>query len=115
MVNKYQYIINSLNLISLPYDLQNQAFDKYDFADVSDEVISSFENAFLYLPEVIDAGYFSLKNVANIIRIYNKFSWCMRNVGIDNFTDREWNKVRYMAKDLLDDMGLYNNDVNIDF
>lgn len=61
MINKKEYIINSLKLLSLPYDMQKQYFSRYDFVDIADEVISSFENAFLYFPEVIDNGCFSYR------------------------------------------------------
>lgn len=112
MINKYNYIINSLKLMSLPYDRQILYFP--DFADIPDEIVSNFETAFLYLPEVIEEGYFSNVIIASIIRTYNKFSWCLRNIGIENLESKEWDEVRYMANKILVSINIDNFNLDID-
>ena len=48
--NNYRFVIESLKLLTVSFEEQKQYLPL--FADVADEVISSFENGFLLLPPV---------------------------------------------------------------
>jgi len=96
---QYKTVINSLKLLSL--SLNEQEAYLPEFADVPDDVLSSFENAFLLLPPLIEANNFSNNSIASILRLNNKIQWCLRNVDLDDFSNIEWNNVRQMAKEVL--------------
>ncbi|EFK37831.1 MULTISPECIES: hypothetical protein [Chryseobacterium] len=103
MKNQYKKIVESLKLLASSLEEQ----EKYlpDFADVPDDVTSSFENVFLLLPSLIENNKFSNASIASILRLNIKIQWCLRNVDLDDFSNSEWNKVREMAKNTLQIMG----------
>lgn len=103
MEQQYKKVTESLKLLAASLEEQ----EKYlpDFADVPDDVTSSFENAFLLLPALIESNMFSYTSIAAILRLYHKVQWCLRNLGLDDFSNLEWNKVREMARDTLQIMG----------
>ncbi|WP_288438503.1 hypothetical protein [uncultured Chryseobacterium sp.] len=103
MKNQYKKIIESLKLLASSLEEQ----EKYlpDFADIPDDVTSSFENAFLLLPSLVENNKFSNASIASILRLNNKVQWCLRNIDLDDFSNSEWNKVREMAKNTLQIMG----------
>jgi len=96
----FKMVINSLDFVSKSYDEQVSALPS--FVDVPEEVVSDFENAFLLLPQLIEAQYFSFEAVASIIRLFNWVQWSIRNVGLDDLelfkSSDEWNKVRELSK-----------------
>ncbi|MEG1592637.1 hypothetical protein [Chryseobacterium sp.] len=83
-------------MMSLGYELQKKSLPSYVI--VADEVISDFENSFLLMPQIVDNEMISFKNIALILELYNKTQWCLRNLGMDDFDNDEWNLVREMAK-----------------
>ncbi|PYF69368.1 hypothetical protein [Pedobacter nutrimenti] len=95
----YIKVVESLRLLSSSYEDQKKYLP--DFADVPDDVTSSFENAFILIPSLIEKGEFSYKAIASIIRVYNKMEWCLRNVDLDDFSNMEWNKLRELSKETL--------------
>ncbi|HAI77321.1 MAG TPA: hypothetical protein DCM08_13880 [Microscillaceae bacterium] len=103
MEQQYKMVTESLKLLASSLEEQ----EKYlpDFADVPDDVTSSFENAFLILPTLIENNKFSNNSIASILRLYNKMQWCLRNLELDDFSNVEWNKVREMARETLQLMG----------
>lgn len=109
---KYKYIIESLKLLATPYDKQKNLFP--DFADIPDEVVSIFENAFLLLPELIEKEHFGFKTIGLILRTFNKMSWCLRNSDFDDFSSYEWNKVRELALKTLLEMNIQLESPNMD-
>ncbi len=98
-----EQITESLKLLASSLEEQEEYLP--EFADVPDDVISSFENAFLLLPTLIESNKFSNNSIASILRLYNKVQWCLRNLDLDDFSNAEWNKVREMARDTLQIMG----------
>lgn len=100
---QYKKVIESLKLLASSLEEQ----EKYlpDFADVPYDVTSSFENAFLLLPNLIEYNKFSNNSIASILRLYNKVQWCLRNLDLDNFSNTEWNEVREMARETLQIIG----------
>lgn len=103
MEEQYKKVVESLKLLASSLEEQ----EKYlpDFADVPDDVTSSFENAFLLLPALIENNKFSNDSIASILRLYNKMQWCLRNLDLDDFSNAEWNKVREMARETLEIIG----------
>lgn len=101
--NQYKTIVETLKILAA--SLENQKKYLPEFADVQEDVISSFENAFLLLPQLIENGRFSNNSIASLLRLYNKAQWCLRNISEDDFSNEEWNKVREMAKVTLSFMG----------
>jgi hypothetical protein len=96
---QYRRVLESLKLLSASEEQQEEYLP--EFADIPDDVTSSFENAFLLLPQLIDNNSFSNSSLASILRLYNKMQWCLRNVGLDDFSNEEWNKVRRLARETL--------------
>jgi hypothetical protein len=103
MEQQFKKVTESLKLLASSLEEQ----EKYlpDFADVPDDVTSSFENAFLLLPSLIENNRFSNDSIASMLRLYNKMQWCLRNLDLDDFSNEEWNTVRKMARDTLQIMG----------
>ncbi len=103
MEYQYKKVTESLKLLAS--SLEEQEGYLPDFADVPDDVISSFENAFLLLPALVESNKLPNDSIASILRLHNKVQWCLRNLGLDDFSNAEWNKVREMSRDTLGLMG----------
>jgi hypothetical protein len=99
----YKKVTENLKLLASSLEEQERYLP--DFADVPDDVTSSFENAFLLLPALVENSKLNNKSIASILRLNNKFQWCLRNLDLDDFSNAEWNKVREMAKETLQLMG----------
>lgn len=95
----YKRVAESLRLLAA--SLEQQRAYLPEFADVPDDVTSSFENAFLLLPQLIESNKFSNNSIASLLRLYNKMQWCLRNIEMDDFSNSEWDKVRKLAKETL--------------
>jgi hypothetical protein len=100
---QYKKVTESLKLLAS--SLEEQESYLPDFADVPDDVTSSFENAFLLLPTLVESKQLTNDSIASILHLNNKFQWCLRNIDLDDFSNAEWNKVREMARDTLQVMG----------
>ena len=100
---QYKKVTESLKLLASSLDEQESYLP--DFADVPDDVTSSFENAFLLLPTLVESNKLTNDSIASILRLNNKVQWCLRNLDLDDFSNAEWNKVREMARDTLQIMG----------
>ena len=103
MENHYRIVIESLKLLAS--SLEEQESYLPDFADVPDDVISSFENAFLLLPVLVERNELTKESIVSILRLNNKVQWCLRNLDLDDFSNTEWNNIREMAKDTLQVIG----------
>lgn len=98
--NNYINLVDSIRLLSYDYTYQKQLLP--EFADVSEDIVSCFENAFDLLPELIEGGKLEKNAIAGILRLYIYMQWSIRNVGIDTFeTGEEWRKLRGLAKEVL--------------
>jgi hypothetical protein len=100
---QYHRVTESLKLLAATFEEQGKYLP--EFADVPDDVTSSFENAFLLLPQLIDSGRLSNTSIASLLRLYNKMQWCLRNTELDNFSNTYWNDVRNLARETLRLMG----------
>ena len=96
---KYNNLIESLYLLSLPFKEQEKAVP--DFVLVYDEVISSFEDAFLLTPSIIESEILSYSIIANVIRCYNLMEMNLRTESptyLEDFkSGSSWNKIRIFA------------------
>lgn len=91
-------------LTQLSWSYQDQVANLPDFADVPDDITSSFESAFLLLPQIVESNLLSNASIASILRVYNWMQWCFRNTDLDDFTNEHWNKVRKLAQEALESM-----------
>jgi hypothetical protein len=103
MEQHYRIVTESLKLLASSLEEQERYLP--EFIDIPDDVISSFENAFLLLPALIENNKFSNNSIASLLRLYNKMQWCLRNLELDDFSNVEWNSVRKMARNTLQIMG----------
>lgn len=110
---QYKIVIESLKLLSASYEEQRKSLP--EFADVPDDVTSSFENAFLLLPQLIEEGRFSNEGIASLLRVFNKMEWCLRNIELDDFSNSEWNKLRELSKQTLILLDEDNNMTDLDY
>ena len=98
-------IVASLKLLSLPYEEQVKYFP--DFVDVPFEVLDTFYNAFLLLPQQIEDGEFNYAVIANLLRLNNMINAISCNSDLQNLEEEqfnssiEWKKVREFAKEVL--------------
>jgi hypothetical protein len=103
---QYKSLVESLRLLASPYENQKEYLP--DFVVVQDEVIAVFRDAFLLLPQLIEADLLSKKAITSIIRCFNWTDMATRNEGIsdlESFKCHEtWQKVRSLANQALDDM-----------
>jgi hypothetical protein len=100
---QYKKVVESLKLLAATVEQQKQYLP--EFADIPDDVTSSFESAFLLLPQLIDSNRLSNSSIACLLRLNNKLQWCLRNIELDDFSNAEWNKVRELSKEALQSMG----------
>ena len=106
---KFQYksLVEGLRLLASSYEDQQGYLPT--FAIVQDEVIAVFGDAFLLLPQLIEADLLSKEAIASIIRCFNLMDMAVRNEstsGAESFRHHEtWQKVRSLANQALNKMG----------
>lgn len=69
----YNTLINSIIVLSLKYEDQKNNLP--DYVDLPFEVIDDFDKAFCLFPELIENNLFSLKSIADIIRLKNQIEF----------------------------------------
>ncbi|RNC83389.1 MAG: hypothetical protein ED557_11910 [Balneola sp.] len=103
---QYKLLVESLNLLASSYENQKNSLP--DFTEVKDEIIASFGDAFLLLPQLIEQDFLSKKAIASIIRCFNWMELAARNDSVsdlESFINHEtWSKVRELAGEALKDM-----------
>lgn len=106
---QYNRIVESLKLLSMPFSEQQVYFPT--FVDVPFEVIDTFYNAILQLPNLIEGGIFNNNTVASLLRLQNLIDFISSNpkfkdLDYEQFeTADEWNTVREMARNILLSLG----------
>ena len=103
--NQYKSLVESLRILALPYEEQRSCLPNYVI--VQDEVIAMFDDAFLLLPQIIDAEFLDKKSIASIIRCFNWMNIMTRNneIDVDFLKNNDgWQKVRYLATQALTDI-----------
>lgn len=106
---KFQYksLVESLRLLASSYE--NQVNYLPDFANIQDEVVATFGDAFLLLPQLIESNLLSMKAIASIVRCHNWMDIAVRDESIssdlESFKSHEsWQKVRSLAATALEMM-----------
>ncbi len=103
---QYKALIESLKLLASPYE--KQASYLPGFTNIKDEVISTFADAFLLLPQLIENDLLSRQAIAATIRCFNWMEMCERDNSISDtasFKQHEnWQKVRLFAAKVLNAM-----------
>lgn len=103
--NQYRKVIESLKLLSLAFQEQKQCFP--EFVDVPFEVLDTFNNAFLLLPNLIEDEQFSNHEISILIRLHNLINFTASNPVLKDLeeeqfsTNAEWNKLRELSKEAL--------------
>jgi hypothetical protein len=104
--NQFNLLVDSLKLLSSCYEDQKKSLP--DFVNIKDEVISSFEDAFLLMPQLIEKDYVTKKSIISIIRCYNWMELVNRDETIadkESFINHDkWQKIRYLARKALEDI-----------
>lgn len=105
----YKKITESLKLMSLSYQEQKAYFP--DFVDVPFEVLDTFDNAFLLLPNLIESGSFNNEGIAFLIRLNNLIrvranNPLFKNLDENQFSEsQEWQELRNLSKETLRKLG----------
>ena len=101
--NKLSLLQNSLVVLSKPYQVQVNNFPEY--ADVFDEVISDFDNAFRLLPVLMEEHVISYEAVKEILKCNNLIELNLsieeRQTDESFENDEVWNLVREYATNAL--------------
>ena len=104
--SQYKSLVESLLLLASSYEQQQSYLP--DFVIVQDEVVGTFYDAFLLLPEIIEAGLLEKSSIASILRCFNWIDVAIRNEDTSNtesFKSHDiWHKVRHLADQALIDM-----------
>lgn len=102
-------LVNSLRLLSMDPSGFPDFFE--DFVDIPFEVLDSFRNSFLLLPEIIENENLGKNVISNLIRISIFVNFI---IGSENFCKSEerelyskeyWIKIRDLSRMVLNDMG----------
>ena len=105
VTNWYRKVVEALKLLSLPYEDQKKYFE--NFVDIPFEVIDTFDNSFLLLPQLIEGDKFSLLAVASLIRLHNMINFATKNPHLKDLSEdqfssaQEWNQIRELSKQTL--------------
>lgn len=101
----YKKLIESLKLLSMPYDEQKTYFPS--FVDLPFELSDTYHNAFLLLPQLIEGYMFSYKTIANLLRLENMLNSLNNNLLFKELEDetflenKEWNLIRIFSREIL--------------
>lgn len=90
-------LIRSLDLLGSSIEDLEKTLPAFVY-NIGGDVISEFENGFLLLPQLIENNMLSTDSIVSVLRLNNKVQWCLRNIGEEDFSNEEWNKVRVLAK-----------------
>ena len=103
---QYKSLIESLRLLASSFE--NQVEYLPDYVDVKDEVINTFCDAFLLLPQLIENGLLNKEAIASVLRCFNWMNMIVLNDStsdLESFKNHEsWGKVRILAAKALDEM-----------
>lgn len=103
MVDRYRFLVRSLAYVALSYEEQQNIFPKN--SDILDEVISDFNDSFLFIYHLMDINRLSYKAVAKILHCHTlielNLSMEERITNSAFANDDSWMQIRCLAKEAL--------------
>lgn len=107
MVNQYKLLVDSLKLLGLSYEEQERFLPNY--ADIKDDVVSEFVNAFYLVPQLMEKNELSYQSVTKVLYCYVLLEMNLsieeRATDLAFKTHESWEQVRDMAQKALAEMG----------
>lgn len=104
-MDAYTKLEESVKLLSLPFSEQKKRFP--EFVDIPFEILDSFENQFMVLPDLVESGCLSHQGIANLIRLHNLIGFTSSNQVLKDLDEQqfefapEWQKVRKLAGETM--------------
>lgn len=101
----YKNLIDALNLLSSNFNDQKKMFPH--FVDIPFEILDSYQNAFMLLPELLEFNKINCKDLPNLLRLHNLINLELNNPNFELLNEDvicnsdEWNKIRLIANVLL--------------
>jgi len=107
MLNQYKILVDALKLTGLSFEKQKEFLPEY--ANIKDDVVSVFVNAFYVLPQLMDRQEVSFGAVNKILHCYVQMDL---NLSIEERASdtafanhKAWEQVRELAIEALKEMG----------
>ncbi|UYQ95400.1 hypothetical protein MKQ68_09850 [Chitinophaga horti] len=98
----YKILTESLKLLSLDFDEQKDFFP--EFVDVPFEILDSFQNAFILLPQILEAKRINCDVMPDLLRLNNLINSALAHPDFDTLealemcTSENWEKIREISK-----------------
>lgn len=110
----FENLTNSLKLLAIiNQDNLGRIVKEYPkFCDIPFEVCDSYLKAFTLTPQLIDNGYFDLKIIANLVRLYIFVESLIADPSLDKvsedafFSDPRWIRISQIAKKILEQIDI---------
>lgn len=105
----YKKITESLKLLSLNFNEQKEYFP--DFVDIPFEILDTFENAFILLPQLLESNKITYNVVPNLLRLHSLINLELKSPEFENLeveklcNSESWNRIRDMSKEIIKLMG----------
>ncbi|MBP6447183.1 MAG: hypothetical protein WAT22_12145 [Saprospiraceae bacterium] len=105
----FKKITESLKLLSLNFKEQKAYFP--DFVDIPFEILDTFENAFMLLPQLLESNEIAYDVVPNLLRLHYLIIMELKKPEFEKLNveklcnSDEWNSIRNMSKEILKIMG----------
>lgn len=105
MERYYKKLIESLKLLSLNFNDQQQYFP--EFADIPFEILDTYEKAFCLLPQLIEANVIKCYALPNLLRLHNLINIELQNSNFDTlevnnlYNSSEWIQITKLSKEIL--------------
>lgn len=99
---RYKTFVESIKMLSLSKKKQQHQFPS--FVDTEIELISTFEDAFVLIPELIENNLLGNETIANVIRCYILMKISMDNETGNSISENDWGKIRSLAREILSDI-----------
>lgn len=102
---KYRKMTESLRLLSSPYKEQIKCFP--EFVDVPVEVLETFDDAYFFLPDLVEENRLSNIVISNLLRLRSSIDFTVSKPNLKNLeeeqfsTHTDWENIRQQSKDVL--------------
>ena len=116
----YIKIIESLKLIGTS-DFEDTKSYFPDYVDLPFEVLDTYHNAFLLIPDLIDNNQFSNNTIANLIRLEILLNIIIKKPDFEHLNyeqlvnTKEWQTIINLAKETLDLIGIPLDKPDLDY